>query len=287
MNIQNGVICGLSDWLYLQGGSNSLMDYHTGAKQLSKEEIESWRQTLQYRHEWHQSRNIKYLQVFAPNKICVYPEFYPEELTIIGDRPIVQLIKNCGNLFNYQLDYLLNHKRFYKIYHETDTHWNEIGSFFAYQQIIQLMGEEYSQESLNIEDLKLFQKEMIGDLGNRFSPPKSHVAHMAKVKCPNFQKTFDNGVRNRGSIKKFINNGHQVGKLIIFGDSFTNSLLQFFADSFKEVIFVHAAFIDFDYIETEQPNIVINHMIERFIIQVPNDVNSPNVDEYAKTLGKI
>ncbi len=287
MNIQNGVICGLSDWLYLQGGSNSLMDYHTGAKQLSEEEIESWRKTLQYRHEWHQARNIKYLQVFAPNKICVYPEFYPEELTLVGDRPIVQLIKDCGYLFTYQLDYLLNHKQSYKIYHETDTHWNGIGAFFAYQQIMKLMEKKYSQQSLSFDCLKLFKKEMVGDLGNRFFPPKSHVAHMAKVSCSRSQKKFDNGVSNRGTVRKFINNGNCIGKLLIFGDSFTTSLVRFLAESFKEVIFIHAAFVDFDYIETEKPDLVMNHTIERFIVRVPDDFNSPHVDEYAKTLGKI
>lgn len=287
MNIHNGVICGLSDWLYLHGGSNSLMDYHIGAKQLSKEDIELWKKTLQYRHDWHQSRNIKYLQFFAPNKICVYPEFYPEQLNIIGKRPIEQLIQNCGHLFTYQLDYLLSKKTQYDLYYKTDTHWNQIGAFFAYEQIMNFLDVSYRINCLKIEHLKLFQKDMAGDLGNRFDPPKSARAKKAKLKVFRAEKYFDNQVKNRGKVRKFKNNNIKDGKLIIFGDSFTNMFINFLAESFKEVIFIHATFVDFDYVENEKPDIVINHTIERFIIQVPDDFNAAKAEEYAQVLGKI
>lgn len=286
MNIQNGVICGLSDWLYLQGGSNHLMDYHTGVKQLSEDEIESWSKTLQYRHEWHQARNINYMHVFAPNKICVYPEFYPEKLTLVGDRPIVQLIKNCGELFLYQLDYLLTKKKIYELYHKTDTHWNKIGAFFAYEQIMNLLDRQYNQHCLSLKNIKFFKKSVNGDLGTRFVPPKTSISDVIKVIEPKAYKVFDNGVANRGNIVKFKSDENTNGKLLIFGDSFTKQLLSFFSESFKEVVFVHAAFIDFDYVQSEKPDIVLSHIIERFIIKIPDDMNSPKAEEYASLLGK-
>ena len=287
MNIQNGVICGLSDWLYLHYGSNSLWEYHTGAKQLSKEDIERWRETLQNRHEWHQSRNIKYLQVIAPNKICVYPEFFSENLKFVGKRPIEQLIENCGSLFTYQLDYLVSKKTQYELYHKTDTHWNKIGAFFAYEQIMNLLDDRYRKNCLKIEQLKLFKENKIGDLGGRFDPPKSTYTNMAEPKKFRAKKYFDNQVSNRGKVRKFKNNEIKDGKLIIFGDSFTNIFMDFLAESFRELIFVHATFVDFDYVEAEKPDIVINHTIERFIIEVPDDLNAPKAEEYAKVLGKI
>ncbi len=287
MVIQHGVVCGRSNWLYLFAGNNSLMDYHVGAKQLSEAEVRGWKTTLQLRHAWHHQRGIQYLHVVAPNKICVYPEFYPEALTILGDRPILQLIKTCGDLLIYQQDCLLEKKKDFVLYHETDTHWNQIGSFFAYQQIMELLGSPYSQEALSIQELRLFQKEIVGDLGRRFSPPKSHVAQLAGVHRPKAHKTFDNEVTNRGLIKKFENASGVVGKILIFGDSFTHSLIPFFAESFQSVIYCHAEFVDFEYIEIEKPDIVLSHKIERFMIQLPEDIRSPRVTDYARVLGKV
>jgi alginate O-acetyltransferase complex protein AlgJ len=287
MVIENGVVCGHSNWLYLLAGNNSLMDYHVGAKQLSESEVRGWKNTLQLRHAWHQQREIQYLHVVAPNKICVYPEFYPEALTIVGDRPILQLIEACGDLFIYQQDYLLNLKKEFVLYHETDTHWNDIGSFFAYQQIMELVGSPYSQQTLNFQELRRFEKEIVGDLGRRFSPPKSHVAKLAKVDQPQAQKTFDNEAINRGLIKKFENQSGVVGKILIFGDSFSHSLIPFFAESFQSAIYCHAEFVDFDYVEIEKPDIVLSHKIERFMIQLPDDIRSPRVTDYARVLGKV
>ena len=85
------------------------------------------------------------------------------------------------------------------------------------------------------------------------------------------------------------------GKMIIFGDSFSNPgfpnytakkrltarLSSLFAETLNEVHFVWTPWLDYDYIEQEKPDFVLTEMAERFLVRIPDDRDHLPLSEFA------
>ncbi|HEY9770867.1 MAG TPA: hypothetical protein V6C71_20645 [Coleofasciculaceae cyanobacterium] len=288
----NVAIAGKSGWFFINGGSNSLMKYHTGRKQLSPPEINQWNQLLQQRIEWHKALQIKYQHIFVPNKIAVYPEFYPHDLDIKSERPILQLQKECQQAFLYPLDIFLEQKTHYRLYDKQDCHWNFWGCYFAYNLICQLLKIK-PQIKLFDTPIKISQQK--GDLGDKFGIQTRSLQANLKLKA---QIVYDNQVINychQGSRRILKNDSISHGKMIIFGDSFSNPgfpnytakkrltarLSSLFAETLNEVHFIWTPWIDYDYIEREKPDFVLTEMAERFLVRIPDDRAHLPLNEFA------
>ena len=285
-------IAGKQNWLYINAGSNSLMKYHTGVNQLTPANIEQWRKLLHHRIMWHQEHKIQYQHLFVPNKVAVYPEYYPHSIEIKGDRPIVQLQQECKKLFVYPLDLFLQQKNNYLLYNKHDCHWNFWGCYFAYSSICQLLGIKPNVELFN-SPLKIVRQK--GDLGGKYGVTERVLSPDLKL---NSKIIKDNQVINfsyQGSVRVLKNNKISDGKIIIFGDSFCNPgfpdyssrkrliarLTTLLAETLNEVHFVWTPWIDYDYIEREKPDFVLTEMAERFLVRVPDDRDHLSLEEFA------
>ncbi len=285
-------IAGKADWIFINAGSNNLMEYHTGKKQLSPPKINQWNQLLQQRIEWHQVRQIAYQHIFIPNKIAVYSEYYPHNINVVNNRPIKQLQKKCQQLFLYPIDLFFEQKAHYQLYDKQDCHWNFWGCYFAYSLICQSLGIKPKLKLLDIP-LKISKKK--GDLGNKFGlkerSPQADFQFTSQI-------AYDNQVINhchQGSIRILKNERIPHGKMIIFGDSFSNPgfpnyttkkrlaarLASLFAETLNEVHFVWTPWVDFAYIEREKPDFVLTEMAERFLVKVPDDRDHLPLNEFA------
>ena len=285
-------IAGKQNWLYINSGSNSLMKYHTGTNQLTLPQIKRWSELLHQRIVWHQEHKIQYQHLFVPNKIAIYPEYYPHPINIKGDRPIIQLQQECEELFLYPLNLFLEQKNNYLLYNKHDCHWNFWGCYFAYSSVCQLLRITPNVELFN-SSLKIVRKR--GDLGGKYGVTE-------RVLCPDLKLNSkiirDNQVINfshQGSIRVLKNNSIPDGKIIIFGDSFCNPgfpdyslrkrlfarLATLFAETLNEVHFVWTPWIDYDYIEREKPDFVLTEMAERFLVRVPDDCDRLPLEEFA------
>ena len=285
-------IAGKESWLYIYGGSNNLLKYHTGEKQISADKIIQWKNLLKQRIEWHQAHNIKYQHLFVPNKIAVYPEYYPHQLKHKRDRPIVQLRKNCQQTFLYPKGVFLKQKGNYRLYNRQDCHWNFWGCYLAYHLICHSLEIQPNEQLLDSPIEVDYQK---GDLGSKFGVKERLLNVNLQY---NSRITFDNQLINychQGSVRTLKNDRIAHGKMIIFGDSFSNPgfpnytrkrrnaarLTSLFAETLNEVHFVWTPWIDYDYIEREKPDFVLTEMAERFLIRVPDDRDHLPLEEFA------
>ena len=285
-------IAGEQNWLYINSGSNSLMKYHTGSKQLAISEIKQWSQLLQRRIAWHHEHQIEYQHLFVPNKIAIYPEYYPYAIDVISERPIIQLEKECGKSFLYPCDLFLEQKNNYRLYNKHDCHWNFWGCYLAYSLVCQSLGIEPKTELLD-SPIKIVHQR--GDLGSKYGV--TEIVLRLNVEL-NSRIIKDNQLINhshQGSVRVLKNDSISQGKMIIFGDSFCNPgfpdystekrmiarLSNLFAETLNEVHFVWTPWIDYDYIEREKPNFVLTEMAERFVVRVPDDRNHPPLEEFA------
>lgn len=281
-------IIGKEGWIFINSGSNNLLEYFSGKLQISEEKIIKWTTLLKARVAWHKLRNIKYVHLFIPSKLCVYPEFFPYKISVEAERPIIKLNNYCGHLFAYPLDKLLQNKNVYRLYEKQDSHWSFWGCFIVYKEICHRFGIKPNYELL-YNPIKIVTEK--SDLGLKFHLQETKLHKQIKF---NSKVVYDNGLIDfchRGTIIILKNNAVNSGKMIIFGDSFSNPgnkkrkshrLASLFAETLREVHFIWSPWIDHEYIEQEKPDFVLTEMAERFLIKVPQDLNQPSIQNYSK-----
>ena len=69
-----------------------------------------------------------------------------------------------------------------------------------------------------------------------------------------------------GTVPRVTENPAATGKIVMFRDSFSDRLLQFFALGYRRTVFVWQQNWDRQLIEEEKPDVVIDEMVERFLI---------------------
>ncbi len=290
--IKNEVMPGRDGWLFLHGGTNEVNRYYTESSFFSEEKIEEWNELLHNRKSKLQDLDIKYIHLFAPDKISVYPEYLDTQFKMTSSSPINKLF----SLYNAKLEpFVVNPLPYYNnikkegklLYWKTDTHWTYYGALAAFQLILSKLNMKLPYY---FSSKKLSGKELLLDLGSKLtSEPKelyeTHVfTNNAKrvyandlVKYKEESQNSDNIDFHVGSNVVFKNSHPDAIQktVVIFGDSFSeyreHQLTGLFAETFREVHFIWSISLDYTYIEQVKPDIVVSENAERFMSGVPTD----------------
>ncbi len=167
------------------------------------------------------------------------------------------------------------------LYPKTETHWNELGAFYAYREIMTALARAapiHRHETLSLERYDVNSAPYAGgDMAVRvlFSPwrfgdafvdvrPKPPLTGVERVEVAHDHTLY----RNSGG----------KGRLVVFGDSFVHALMPFFAQNFEEVHRYTAERIDGAVAARHRPAAVIYLMVERHaerLLQAP--INLPDL----------
>ena len=292
MGNTSDVVEGRDGWLFLTGGSNSPLAYYLDPNATQYLATE-WAALIDDRLSRLAEQGITYRHIAAPNKLSVYPEFFPEELAGFSAHPIravVRELKKKNHLaqqaFVNPVPFFNRQKSTTQLYWKTDSHWTYQGCFCAYQLVCASLGVRPNNQLLS----RPYTEGRIAlDLGGKFQPPIKEKARFYNAQMDS-ERIFANELVIFKEEQKRVNDiGLHVGsyvvyhnpsatekkKLLLFGDSFSeyrpNLLTAMFAETFREVHFIWSANIDFDYVERIKPDILITELVERFMPQVPND----------------
>lgn len=275
------VLVGKDGWLFYSDGR--MVDDISGSRPFSDAELEGWRTLLTGRRDWLKERGIRYLFVVPPDKQSIYREHLPDWLIARAKPP--QRLDQFVNYMRAHSDVpildlretLLEAKKLGRIYRQTDTHWNERGAFAAYLRIfdalaaIGIRGTPLDASVLKetIRDtpggdlaLILGQQERLLEKDDIFLKPERlmpsltyrvDASHIPKKWIPGTEpRTWENPAGN--------------GRIIIFHDSFCNAMAPFMASSFRRIGCIWQQNWDKGFIEKEKPDVVIDEMLERFLI---------------------
>lgn len=185
----------------------------------------------------------------------------------------------------------------YDLFYRTDHHWTTKGGFYGYQKITEYLEKTNHFEvdpvvkNLDNYSITTYERWHLGSNGQRTGKYYGGIDNFDLI-LPKFDSTLENWDRSAsgtmdemmidktalqkkdymsrytydsvmgGSIGNFHNPNALVDKtILIIGDSFSKSMMPYFALSFSNVLFVgnnNTASITADYIETYQPDIVIS-----------------------------
>lgn len=281
----NKFVRGKQGWLFLGHDTNDVLGQMRGERLLSDEELGWWRSLLETRTDWLRTRGVAYHFLAAPNPHSVYPEMLPFDVIPGTLRPVSQLseylrkVESPARLL-YPLDRLIE-ERDRPIYTKTNSHWTDLGAFFAYDVLMDAIGDPIQVRRRAESDLKFFEEVHPGDLGSKIDPAESSLHLYAIPKPRKAQLVHDNRV---------ILNGHrmdwecpQAGESVclLLGDSFAHALLPFLAESFGRLVFGHITTLDRQLVDEVKPDVVVSLMNERYLIKVPVDEGARSLTELA------
>jgi hypothetical protein len=273
------VIIGKQGWLFL-GNINKYfdeIDYYRNLKPFTVEELRYWQILLEQRRDWLKRRGIHYLFTIAPNKSTIYPELMPNSIRKINSQSrqdqLIEHLKKYSTLSILDLrPALLEAKKNKRIYNKTDTHWNDLGGYVAYYEIIKHLEQYFN--FIHPRPLNNFQIKQAefrgGDLAQMLSLPNIFWENQWRLeaKIPLQARIVPASDPNR--LNKFVTitvHTCAAGPLpaaLMVHDSFAHQMKQFLSEDFSKIIYVWDWSLNFydKIIEKEEVKIVIDEMVE-------------------------
>ncbi len=275
------VVLGKQGWLYYDGelDENFIDICYRSVKPFTVSELETWQTALTERQRWLAKHGISYLVVFVPNKETIYPEFLPDGVKKVRETTrLDQLVDylRCNSTLDV-LDLreaLLIGKKRAQIYFRTDTHWNNLGAYIAYEQIINCLARRFPSLRVmplnSLHPFPSFQK-MGGDLASMLGFVEEFPEGMT-IK-------FDLTAKSRKvnllpedpeappELQPFAmeNQDPSLPKAVMFRDSFATLLVPLLSEHFVRIAYVWSHEMKTDVILKEKPNVVIEEFVERLI----------------------
>jgi alginate O-acetyltransferase complex protein AlgJ len=230
-----------------------------GLSNFSETELETIRKNLDQTREYLTQRGIKSYFLIAPKPQAVYPEYLPSYYQP-GKTRLMQL----QGEFTDPTKALQASKNLGPLYYKYDTHWNYLGAFVAYQELMRGMGikplelDEFSityQESPH-KDLAILLG--MSDYLTEQEPiltPKNPHSHQVSPPCSNiYAQCLD-----------VVMEADQPGpRALVYRDSFGTFLIPYLSEHFSTVHYNwRLAPHPLSDVEKELPDIVIFEITER------------------------
>ncbi len=240
---------------------------YIGTSVLSDEQILSIATSLENIYNYVKQKGAAFVFAVAPNKNSIYSEKMPERYIFSNERNVdklYQVLEARGVPYIDLRPHLLNTKDDGLLYFKRDTHWNSDGALIAVNAILDLP-QVYEKITKRV-DFKLFREDntdFAGDLddllypdGNGFDVDTYYNLTDQYIFTSAYQTPMDMQISSRSGGE---------GTLLMFRDSFANSMLPFLCSSFREARFERANPYRVDLLDEYLADVVIIEIAERNI----------------------
>jgi len=217
------------------------------------------------------------LVVIPPDKSTIYPQYMPGAIPVVGQKSrldqFIEYMKLNGNTDILDLrSALLTASRSRDIYHKTDTHWNDVGAYYAYEQIMNALSSSYpSLTPHGMSDYKYtYAGNSVHDLSllmglSNYTEENWLLKPDFAIQLEQTRTVLPDG-RYIGTVT---NADTRLPKLLVFRDSFYEPLAHFIEPHFsrvKTIPFTYKKDVwSLDWIQREKPDIVIIEVAERVL----------------------
>lgn len=276
---------GKDSWLFYTEKERAVYE---GTFKLNSIEIDKIVDELNRRDSILQSMNIPFVILIAPTKAEIYSDQLPSYYRRTGKTLTQEIIKNIQNRTKipvvYPKEALTKAKKKFQTYHQFDNHWNQLGAFFAYSELMQKIKKHFPNlkiKMLKMEDVKL-KKEITngGNLANMIG-----LDHLLKETNYTFEvknkKAKEAPKQNYKPIPGFaypaeyetvseIKNSN-LPKALIIRDSYINAMMPYLNESFSKSSYIFDAWqykLNDEILKNESPDIFILEIYEPHISNI-------------------
>lgn len=256
----DSVIYGKDGWLYYE----ATLDDFQHKNSVSDRALFNMAHNTALMQEYTESLGKTFLFTIAPNKNSLYGENMPEryQYTVAqqsdAERLIPWLEKEGVNYIDL---FSLFEKQDEVLYYARDSHWNQKGAVLVYNTLLDACGKEH--ETYENVDSQI-RCDYYGDLNLMLYPVGSEPEDDV-----HYQKPFTYVYQTEGAtvedqfVQTTCENGTQ--NLLMYRDSFGNSLLPYFAENFANASFSKQVPYPMTDLVTTEADIVIVEKVERHL----------------------
>ena len=252
---QEQVALGREGWLFYA----ETLDDFTGADLLTGREAYSVGRSLKLAQEYVEGQGAQFLFTVAPNKISLYPQRYGD----LQRGETTALSQVCAALSGEGVAYcdLLSPLRAQEeqLYHKLDSHWTYKGAALAHDVLLEALGlpagEAFSREGS-------YEATHQGDLYVMLYPASQRLDdqwHFAQE----FQFSYDAPIRAADDPRIQTSSQGEGGNLLMFRDSFGNTLHSLLAEDFGRALFSRAQPYDLSLMDLVEADFVVVEIVER------------------------
>ncbi len=262
---QSDVIRGKENLLFYR----KTIENYKGISRFSDAELEIITANLKAFFEQMENRGTKCLFYIAPDKEQVFNSFMPENIRRIStesraDQLTVYLKEHLPYPVIYPKAQFHETMKRYPIYYNTDTHWNNLGGWFAARQIKSVFtGEDESVIEPQFHYYERKGMDLAGMLGLSERIPELNAVEME----------FDDGLGiyktqtiNYGNLQRFTNDdphSEQHKKLLVIGDSFSEYFIRSAIHDIKDILFITYGDLYLIDLKEESPDYLVIMLVER------------------------
>lgn len=291
------VLLGKDGWLYYTdpNDGNNLEDYRR-TDPLTPQELERWRLVLETKTAWLKRRGIAYLFIVVPNKHTIYPESYPARVRVRGDRSRLDQFMDAMQGSDVPVvdlrTPLRQAKTFGRLYHKTDSHWNDLGAALAGNVLLERLsflvpgmnGQRYGIQDFSWHSMHGGDLARMLSLSNILRENQVPVVRPGRLQCAD---QTQNSVMNAEDPELVITPCRAEGKsALVFRDSFFTRLRPFLSEHFTRTVYT-TALPEIDtmeqLVEKYSPDVVLEERVERYLKVLPK-APDPNSEPYRALL---
>jgi hypothetical protein len=271
------VLMGNNGWL-VYTAEGDLDDYQK-SDPFSRKELKRIGQRLDDLTAQYVQQGTTLLIVVPPNKSTIYLESVPPEIPVLGkvsrlDQLAAYLKANENITFIDLRPALLRAKKDGQIYYATDTHWNDLGAYVAYDAIMTELQKDFPGlrahplSDFHIEKAEPELLDLTRIMGTTLIPEERVQL------APTFETHTsyrDIPVGNR-RITFLHNPDDTLPSLVLYYDSFFLRVNPLLGEHFREGImvqnFMAGSLWTLDWVEETKPDVVIIELTERYLGQL-------------------
>jgi alginate O-acetyltransferase complex protein AlgJ len=289
------VIKGRDAWFFY--GEDGSIDDYARVDPMTPAALDNWRAATTSARDWLRARAIAYVFFIAPDKYVIYPEMMPPAIRQSGAvsrtdqlydalaSPKLSDGSDTPDRGGFTVDVrpaLMQAKAHQRIYHQTDTHWNDRGALVAYQTIIDAVRRQlpavppaWTRDDFEPQTREVDGMDLAGMMGltrvikevDLALVPK-RARHARVIEPAGAEPTAEEG--------RLVTElaGSSLPRAVIFRDSFVSRLVPFLSEHFSRAVYVWQNDFDAALVTTERPDVVVQEIVGRHLY---NFIPSPEL----------
>jgi hypothetical protein len=270
---QDQVALGKDGWLFY---AETLEDF-TGADCLTERQAYSIGRSLALARDYVESKGATFLFTVAPNKISLYPE-YAQNGLVPGEITTTSQVKNAltAEKVPYADLFAAFEEQEDVLYHKLDSHWTYRGAALAHDALLDCLGFSGNSFAKEVS----YQPTHSGDLYQMLYPASSLLDDQWKF-TEELDFTYDTPIRDVDDLRIQTSSDGTFGNLLMFRDSFGNTLHSLMAEDFSHALFSRAQPYNLGLMDEVSANYVIVEIVERnlpLLSQIPFILPAPEVN---------
>jgi len=274
--IPKKVVVGKAGWFYVGNRYSNTIIETLKSSTFTLDEKHIALRRLNARNIWLDSIGVSYYTCVAPSKLSIYPDYYYSK-QLEGNSKFEDLklflAKNNWNLIDLKRK-ILQKRDSIRLYHKTDSHWNDEGAYLGYLTLMEELSFKYPSivpvSLSNFTRLEIDSVDM--DLSNMLGLDNIENLVVYRQQNPDITE-----LKRRYSVTpgfdfedwkyeiRYKNKNGLPFKVMLFRDSFSTAWLKYLTETFEEVILIWDREVVREMVEKENPDILIQEVIERDI----------------------